>query len=169
MVLHFVLAASRIVTSRSASMQGTYPEQPRCSGGQHRLGICGQTVEQVFEPDALEKLIDMSGGNVRQLIQLAREAGRQAEMAGGEQVGEASAQTAIRREQADLVAPLRSDTKKALRDFYREDTWRVPPAGALGDTLLRRKWILAYADERGQPRYALNPLVAAYLKEEGRL
>jgi hypothetical protein len=158
------------------SIPNVQPDSPDGSGRQflrrivqRRLGICGQTVEQFFEQSALEKLIDMSGGNVRQLLRLVREASRQSEMAGGEQVGKASAQTAIHREQEVLITSLRDDTLKALRDFYLEDTWRVPPAGALGDTLLRRKWILAYADERGRPRYALNPLVAAYLKEVGRL
>lgn len=136
---------------------------------QRRLEICGKTVEQVFEQGVLEILIDASGGNIRQLITLVREATLHSEAEGRAKVSETSAQIAINRVKAGLVAPLRGDQLKALKDFYLQDALKVPPSGELGDTLLRRKWVLAYVDERGFLRYALNPLVQDYLEEEGVL
>lgn len=131
--------------------------------------VCRATVDQVFAEEALELLLPASGGNVRQLLMLAREAAHRSDVKGKARVDEAAARWATNRVQAGLVAPLRGEMLDALCAFHHQKGLKVPPGGEMGDRLLRRKWILAYTKENGFLEYALNPLVQVYLEEEGVL
>ncbi len=114
-------------------------------------------------------MIEASGGNIRQLLRLARASTIPAENAERQRVLGEDAEKAIAEIQTGLVDPIRRDEKEALREFHLQEGLKLPPSGSLGDTLLRRKWILTYQDERGRLEYALNPLVQTYLEEEGVL
>lgn len=138
---------------------------------QRRLALCGLQEEAVFDPNLLDRLIEASGGNIRQLMVLIREAVLEAEYTDTQRISVAAVEVAINAVQSSMVNETlhRKPELEALFEFWR-DRCRVLPAGALGDELLQAQCILAYRDDPRRPlRYTLHPLIEKYLREEGWL
>jgi len=130
-----------------------------------RLTLCELDQSRIFETGALALLIEASGGNIRQLIMLVREAAMETEYRGLIRIEIPAAEVARHRIQVNLVERLqRPGFLKALQAFTQAMP-QQPPDGEIGDMLLGMNCIMAHRDAGGLPIYALNPLVQAYLQE----
>lgn len=135
---------------------------------ERRLEFCGKVVEDVFEEAALTSLIEASGGNIRQLIMLVREACLQSDLDGKVKIDTQSAEAAINDARADFGNRMKAEHLQAMRNFLSRDDPGIPPGGDFRDELLRSKYIFMYQENK-HFKYRLNPLIRAYLREEGLL
>lgn len=108
-----------------------------------RLRSASLSSDQVFAPQALDMLIRMSGGVMRDVVTLVRQAALEAEMGGKEHVDALAAQRAINRLQREMQAGLFEDHYRALAEIER--------SGGLIDRgdeaqmeLLRDGYVLSY-------------------------
>lgn len=113
----------------------------------NRLVSLGYSPEEVIAPEALRLLIEKSGGVVRDLMFLVREAALNAEMAGEKRIDVPIARQA--------VADFRRKFEAALTPAYREILERVANCKSriddpLCDELIMANFILSYIDEEGE-------------------
>lgn len=159
---------SQVVTSPNLSIADSQSEawQFMEQVVKRRLSFCGKTVEEVFEANILTRLIEASGGNIRQLILLVREASLHSDLKSENTINDRSVDKAINAAQAELINRMAAEHLDALRNFFSKGDPRIPPEGDLRDELLRSKFVLVY-QEGAYFRYKLHPLIEAYLIEEG--
>lgn len=130
-----------------------------------RLELCNLDLSRVFEPKALTRLVEGSGGNIRQLIMLVREAVLETERRGLSHIEVSAVDVARHKITVAFADRLqRPALLRAVQGFAQSDR-PLPPDGDVGDILLGMKCILAYQDEKRFPLYTLNPLVRSYLRE----
>jgi hypothetical protein len=104
----------------------------------------GLEPDQVIAPKALDHLIEMSGGVMRDLIRLMREATVKAELAGQRQIDLDVAQ--------QTVLSMRRDYKASLNVVYRQELAEVLKAHEVTgsekcDELLLGNYVLSYVNE----------------------
>ena len=119
-----------------------------------RLRALGLEPEEVITPEALDRLIGMSGGVMRELIHLMRDASLQVRMDGKERIDEAVA--------AESIYRLRRQYAAGLSLPYYEELKRVhetgkPTGTEICDELLRNLYILGYSND--ELWYAIHPNV----------
>jgi hypothetical protein len=114
-----------------------------------RLRALGVEPGDVIAPEALDRLIEMSGGVMRELIGLVRDASLQVRLAGQDRIDEAIAAQAIYRLRRQYAAGL-SELKRVHETGRRTDT-------EICDKLLQNLYILGYANDRLW--YAVHPNV----------
>lgn len=108
-----------------------------------RLRDVGLEPEEVIDPQAMDLLIGSSGGIMRDLIRLVREAATNAEIAGKGRIGEGEAQKAVsdwrRQYQAQLTPRYRKVLEEVGRTHQRTDDPEC-------DELLQGNFVLSYLD-----------------------
>jgi|GEM_PF-5249776 len=132
-----------------------------------RLALCEVYPARVLEPEASALLLSASGGNIRQLIMLVREAILETERRGLMRIEMTAAESAKYKLMVSFMERLQRPTYlKALQAFTQAGS-QYPPDGEIGDFLLGMNCILAYRDANNLPTYALNPLAQTYMEEVG--
>jgi len=139
-----------------------------------RTVVLSRAEEKLFEPGQIDALIRASGGSLRFLFSLIREAGLEAEIAGNAAVTKAAATRAV-----DLsIAPFRNrlgtgpyDPKPVTWEQKAEKLKQVyqgeaPAPEDILYSLLRSRAVLFV---NGKGRYAVHPIVVDILREAGVL
>jgi len=139
-----------------------------------RTVVLSRAEEKLFEPGQIDALIRASGGSLRFLFSLIREAGLEAEIAGNAAVTKAAATRAV-----DLsIAPFRNrlgtgpyDPKPVTWEQKAEKLKQVyqgeaPAPDDILYSLLRSRAVLFV---NGKGRYAVHPIVVDILREAGVL
>ncbi len=119
-----------------------------------RLRVLGVEPGMVIAPGALDRMIEMSGGVMRELVHLMREASLQVRLAGQERINEAVA--------AQAILQLRRQYAAGLSLPYYEELKRAheigqPTGTEICDKLLQNLYILGYAND--ELWYAVHPNV----------
>lgn len=106
-----------------------------------RLQALGMAIEDVIASEALDLLVEMSGGVMRQIILLMRQAILEAEVNSQRRIDLSSAHKAVYRVQRGYARPLgraeRQELREFLATFERSGT-------EMGDTLILNGYILNY-------------------------
>ncbi len=119
-----------------------------------RLQALGLTTENVITQDALDLLVKMSGGVMRQLIRLVREAILEAEINAQQQIDLLTARRAVHRVQRGYAISLGRIERQELKEFL---DIRERSGTEVGDILILNGYILNYINDRVW--YELNPVV----------
>jgi len=124
-----------------------------------RLQSLGMATEDVIAPEALDLLVGMSGGVMRQLISLMRDAILEAEVNSQRRVDRLIARKAAYSEQRKYSRPLGRTEFEELQGFlvtHRRSGTEV------GDNLILNLYILSYVND--SVWYDLHPLVRMILQ-----
>lgn len=124
---------------------------------------------ELIHPPAMELAVRLCGGIVRDLFQLLRDAGLEAQVAGREQVQEGDvrvAANALRGEYANRISPPADDTELRAADLYQlldaPESWpRRHVEHSRGMSLLLDG--LCVLEYNGETWYDLHPLVREHL------
>ncbi len=110
-----------------------------------RLTSAGLTLEQTFDPQALDELVRMSGGVMRDMVSLVRYAALKAEEDGADRISPAIAQWAIAKLRREMQAALFEDHYRALSEIARSEGLidRDDPAQM---ELVRDGYVVSYHD-----------------------
>ena len=84
-----------------------------------RLNSAGLVIEHTFAPQALDLLIRMSGGVMRDMVTLVRYAALEAEMSGEKRIDTGAARRAVAKLRRDMQAALYEEHYRALREIER--------------------------------------------------
>lgn len=129
---------------------------------ERRLGTIGLTVADVFDPDALDHLIPMSGGIMRDMMELVRNAITEAEILGEARVSVKAAGQAIHRMSIAMQRGLTEQHYRALLEFERsgglingEDRYQLD--------LLMNGYVIGY--ENGGFWRGIHPIIAPVVSE----
>jgi hypothetical protein len=112
----------------------------------NRLKSLGYEPEEVILPEALDLLIEKSGGVVRDLVFLVNEAALIADMAGEERIDKAIAGRAVADFRRKYEAALTPSSRKVLEEVAHTKQRTDDP---LCDVLIMSNFILSYIDEEG--------------------
>jgi hypothetical protein len=110
-----------------------------------RLGSLGHRPEAIIAPGALDILIAASGGLMRDLIRLMRDAGVQAEIAGQRRIEPETARSAVVALRSEYEAQLKPPHQRVLDEVRK--TKRLTE-DAECDVLLKGNFILSYLNDR---------------------
>jgi hypothetical protein len=125
-----------------------------------RLDTLGLDTETVITSEALDKLIWGSGGVMREMIRLMREAGLEAQLEQERVINSAHADAALEKMQRVAAASLSPTDKAYLRDFETTGQWQDENRFL---AQLERRAIVAYAD-RGSIWYGVHPHILPLLE-----
>ncbi len=124
-----------------------------------RLQSLGMATEDVIAPEALDLLVAMSGGVMRQLIVLMREAILEAETRSQRRIDLLSARKAVYSEQRKFSLPLGRTEFEELQGFLES----LRRSGTeVGDNLILNLYILSYVND--SVWYDLHPIVRMILQ-----
>jgi hypothetical protein len=118
----------------------------------NRLKSLGYEPEEVILPEALDLLIEKSGGVVRDLVFLVNEAALIADMAGEERIDKAIAGRAVADFRRKYEAALTPSYRKVLEEVARtkqRTEYKDEKGVNLCDVLIMSNFILSYIDEEG--------------------
>lgn len=107
-------------------------------------------VESFFEPDALDYIVEMSGGSLRQLLRLANQA---LLFSRGKKVNVERAKKVVAKEGDKLYHALSPDQKKMLKSGNWRDNWSHPDASLM-------LYAMALLKYNGNAK--VNPLLKSY-------
>jgi hypothetical protein len=110
-----------------------------------RLMTLGLQPDDVFEPDVLDLLIFKSGGVIRWLMRLMRDACNAGEVMGLDKLNHKAAQRAINTQVANLGSRL---TRETIRELQEVRKTKRPSRSQESSELLQGLVILAYQNER---------------------
>ncbi len=125
-----------------------------------RLGTIGVELGDLFEPRALDLLIRKSGGVMRWLIELVRDAATAARIDGRDKISLAAARQAVQRHARRLAFRLDTALVDQLREIRRSR--RLVQSDRMGE-LLQGLMVVAYLN--GEPWFDAHPLVWEALEE----
>lgn len=103
-----------------------------------------------FEADALDYLVEMSGGSLRQLLKLANQA---LLFARGKKVDKERAESTVKKEGEKLYHALSPEQKEMLKEGKWQDNWSHPDASMM-------LYAMALLKYNGNAK--LNPLIQSY-------
>ncbi|MEM6429787.1 MAG: hypothetical protein AAF708_11145 [Deinococcota bacterium] len=120
-------------------------------------------VPELFSEDATERLIEVSGGIPRILLQLAKDAALEADLDDAEQVTIDHVRTALKRERRNFQRMLNREQLERLEEIKRDKTIDQTPQYQV---LLHNLSVLEYTDgvEEVDVWYDINPLVDELLQ-----
>ncbi len=118
-----------------------------------RLRALGYEPEMVITRNSLNLLAVMSGGVMREMVSLMREAIVQAEVAGETRITLRAARAAVYKLRRQYAAGLRWENYQQLKAFW--DTGTLPQ-GEIGNTFLRNNYILIQANDTVWPEVHPN-------------
>ncbi len=121
-----------------------------------RLATAGESVQDVFESETLERLIQASGGSPTMLMTLVRSA---LTRASDLPIGPDVADTAVRVEAQGFFRQLDDAHYDALRAYVQPNPAR--PKGEIGMDCLFRTYLYEYKDKEGarETWFEVNPIV----------
>ncbi len=109
-----------------------------------RLKTLGHEPEKIVSRNALSLMVKMSGGVMREMISLMREAIVQAEISGETQVNLRAARAAVYKLRRQYAAGLRQEHYRELEDFRATG---IPSRSKDCDDLLRNLYILSFIND----------------------
>ncbi|MBE9508112.1 MAG: hypothetical protein IMY86_08685 [Chloroflexi bacterium] len=124
-----------------------------------RLRALGYEPEKVIGEDALDLMARMSGGVMREMVSLMREAVVQAEITGKTRVTEPAARAAVYELRRQYAAGLRREHYRELEAFLESN---VPSQSETCGDLLRNLYILSYVND--EHWYDVHPNVRPLLE-----
>ena len=142
------------------------PDTPHKSGTRtmrevvrRRLRALGYDPEAIISRNALSLMVKMSGGVMREMVSLMREAVVQAEIAGETQITLRSARAAVYKLRRQYAAGLRQEHYRELENFRATG---IPSQSKSCDDLLRNLYILSYIND--ELWYDVHPNVRPLLE-----
>ncbi len=123
-----------------------------------RIRSLGYEPEQVIHPDALDLIICNSGGVIRDLMFLMREAALNAEMAQEEIIDKNIARWAVRSHRRLFEVSLTPKYRQVLEEVARTKERLDDP---LCDELIMGNFVLSYIDEEGNPWFDVHSILWA--------
>ena len=119
-------------------------------------------VPELFDEDATERLIEVSGGIPRILLQLAKDAALEADIDEAKQVTITHVRAALKRERRNFQRMLNREQLERLKEIKRDKKIDQTPEYQV---LLHNLSVLEYTDgvEEADVWYDINPLVADLL------
>ncbi len=127
---------------------------------QRRLEAVDRDMKKVIAPEALDRLIQGSGGIMRAMVKLMRSAIVEAEMNGHRRIGPDEAERALQYDQRAKSHLLSPDAIEYLREFATTGQLEKKWSSLLMDNI-----IVAYVD-RGRIWYDVHPTVLPLLEDE---
>lgn len=125
-----------------------------------RLDAAGLARAAVFDPDALEQLVDMSGGMMREFVRLVQSAVVNASSTAGP-VGKAHAQAAIDALRRDYMAGV---TPALLEELFHVLDKQLPSGSELGNVALQNHYIVTQTN--ADIWYEVHPVIASTVNAE---
>jgi hypothetical protein len=127
-----------------------------------RLSSVGIDTSHVFDPQALEYLIRMSGGVMRDMVSLVRQAALDAELGEKDLIDLPAAEQAVHRIRRQLEATLFEEHYRALQEIEYSDG-RIDKEESAQKDLLRDGYVVNY--ENGGFWRDIHPLVQLILAD----
>lgn len=121
-----------------------------------RLNSLGYTTEEVIYPEALRLLIRNSGGIVRDLMFLVKQAAFNAKIAGENRIDEKIAEQAIAGYRRKFEAALTPKYYAVLKEVAKRQGRTDDP---LCDELIMGNFVLSYIDEKGAIWFDVHPIL----------
>ena len=128
-----------------------------------RLAGRGEVVTEIVTTAAVDVLAKASGGIMRELIRLFRDAIRIARLLGVTRIDETIAQDAVNRQRQEIAPRLNVQHREALRVVLRQGTLSGGQHESVEDELLRSLHLLSYQDEQSNFWFDAYPSVLSLL------
>ena len=124
-----------------------------------RLRTLGYEPDKVVSRNALSLMVKMSGGVMREMVSLMREAVVQAEISEERQITLRAARAAVYKLRRQYAAGLRQEHYETLENFLSTG---LPAQSSVSDDMLRNLYILSYIND--QLWYDVHPNVRPLLE-----
>jgi hypothetical protein len=128
-----------------------------------RFEARGRAVDPLVTPQALDVLVRMSGGVMRELVRSFRDAATFAQLRDTMQIDETIARDVVNQRRQSIAPQLNAEHRQALQRVLREGTLRGGQSAAVEDELLRSLHLLSYRDDRDTFWFDVHPTVLPLL------
>jgi hypothetical protein len=128
-----------------------------------RFEARGKAVDPLVTPPALDVLVRMSGGVMRELVRSFREAATFAQLRDKMQIDETIARDVLNQRRQSIAPQLNAEHRQALQRVLREGTLSGGQSAAVEDELLRSLHLLSYRDDQDKFWFDVHPTVLPLL------
>jgi hypothetical protein len=122
-----------------------------------------RAIDPLVTPPALDVLVRMSGGVMRELVRSFRSAATFAQLHDTMQIDETIARDVVNQRRQSIAPQLNAEHRQALQRVLREGTLSGGQSAAVEDELLRSLHLLSYRDDRDTFWFDVHPTVLPLL------
>jgi hypothetical protein len=128
-----------------------------------RFEARGKAVDLLVTPLALDILVRMSGGVMRELVRAFRDAATFAQLRDTMQIDETIAHAVVHQRRQSIAPQLNAEHRQTLQRVLREGALSGGQSAAVKDELLRSLHLLSYRDDRDTFWFDVHPTVLPLL------